>query len=191
MTQQICTWVYVEGCSTLYIQIDGQPAPFATCYMVGPKNKRTMIPTLKNNAASGYQGPVKIELLKGADLLQINIHFVSTSLSERNYINYVHPMVVSGMVRFKLFIATGQIASVHTVFTRISAAPEQAPPSIKRRTWSGMVNKRRPRISAAAPVRRLFEYFHKMIKIHCNNCNGVLSQQWEFIFINSDVLSSK
>ena len=50
-----------------------------------------------------------------------------------------------------------------------------------------MVNKRRPRISAAAPVRRLFEYFHKMIKIHCNRCNAILSQQWEFIFINSDV----
>ena len=28
-----------------------------------------MISTLKNNAASGYQGPVKIELLKGAGLL--------------------------------------------------------------------------------------------------------------------------
>ena len=50
-----------------------------------------------------------------------------------------------------------------------------------------MVNKRRPRISAAAPVRHLFEYFHKMIKIHCNRCNAVVSQQWEFIFINSDV----
>ena len=32
-------------------------------------NNRTMIPTLKNNAAAGYQGPVKIELLKGAGLL--------------------------------------------------------------------------------------------------------------------------
>ena len=42
-------------------------------YMVGQKNERTnnrtMIPTLENNAASGYQGPVKIELLKGAGLL--------------------------------------------------------------------------------------------------------------------------
>ena len=47
-----------------------------------------------------------------------------------------------------------------------------------------MVNKRRPLIGAAAPVRRLFEYFHKMIKIHCNRCNAVLS----LIFINSDVL---
>ena len=33
----------------------------------------------------------------------------------------------------------------------------------------------------------LFEYFHKMLKLHCNRCNAVLSQQWEFIFINSDV----
>ena len=50
-----------------------------------------------------------------------------------------------------------------------------------------MVNKRRPRISAAAPMRRLFKYFHKMIKIHCNRCNAILSQQWEFLFINSHV----
>ena len=28
-----------------------------------------MIPALKNNAAAGYQGPVKIELLKGVGLL--------------------------------------------------------------------------------------------------------------------------
>ena len=28
-----------------------------------------MLPNLKNNAATGYQGPVKIELLKGAGLL--------------------------------------------------------------------------------------------------------------------------
>ena len=50
-----------------------QPAPFATSYMVGREekrtNNRTMLPTLKNNAAAGYQGPVKIELLKDADLL--------------------------------------------------------------------------------------------------------------------------
>ena len=32
-------------------------------------NKRTMFPAIKNNAAAGYQGPVKIELLKGAGLL--------------------------------------------------------------------------------------------------------------------------
>ena len=28
-----------------------------------------MLPTLKNNAAAGYEGPLKIELLKGAGLL--------------------------------------------------------------------------------------------------------------------------
>ena len=48
-------------------------APFATSYIVGRENKRTnngtMFPALKNNAATGYQGPVKIELLKGAGLL--------------------------------------------------------------------------------------------------------------------------
>ena len=42
-------------------------------YMVGREDKRTnnrtMIPTLKNNAAASYQGPVKKELLEGAVLL--------------------------------------------------------------------------------------------------------------------------
>ena len=51
----------------------GQPAQFALSYMVGREDKRTnnrtMLPTLKNNAAAGYKGPVKIELLKGAGLL--------------------------------------------------------------------------------------------------------------------------
>ena len=42
--------------------------------MIGRENKRTnnrtMLPALKNNAAAGYKGPVKIELLKpDADLL--------------------------------------------------------------------------------------------------------------------------
>ena len=50
----------------------GQPAPFATSYMAGREDKRmnnrTMFPTLKNNAAAGYKGPVKIELLKRAGL---------------------------------------------------------------------------------------------------------------------------
>ena len=32
-------------------------------------NNRTMFLTLKNNATAGYQGPVKIELLKGAGLV--------------------------------------------------------------------------------------------------------------------------
>ena len=53
--------------------IVGRPAPFATSYMVHRKDKRTnnrtMLSTLKNNAAAGYQGPVKIKLLKGSGLL--------------------------------------------------------------------------------------------------------------------------
>ena len=32
-----------------------------------------MLPTLKNNAAAGYKGPAKIELLKGAGLLVIKV----------------------------------------------------------------------------------------------------------------------
>ena len=31
------------------------------------------------------------------------------------------------------------------------------------------------RKSATVPMRRLFEYFHKVIKIHCNRCNAVLA----------------
>ena len=54
---------------------------------------------------------------------------------------------------------------MNTVFTRLSAEHE--------------VEKL---ISAA-----VFQYFHKVMKIHRNQCNAVLSQQWEFIFINSDV----
>ena len=50
-----------------------RPTPFATSYMVGREDKRTnnrtKLPTLKHNAAAGYQCPVKIELLKGAGLL--------------------------------------------------------------------------------------------------------------------------
>ena len=50
-----------------------RPAPFATSDVVGRKDKRlsnrTMLPILKNNSAAGYQGPVKIELLKREGLL--------------------------------------------------------------------------------------------------------------------------
>ena len=49
-----------------------QPVPFGTSWMVGREgkrtNNRTMLPALKNNAATGYQDPLKIDLLKGADL---------------------------------------------------------------------------------------------------------------------------
>ena len=59
----------------------GALAPFVMPYMIGREDKRTnnrtMLPALKNNAAAGYQGPVKIELLKSAGLLghsfEINI----------------------------------------------------------------------------------------------------------------------
>ena len=53
----------------------GRPVPFAMSCMVGREDKRTnnrtMLPTLKNNAAAGYKGPVKIELLKGTGLLSL------------------------------------------------------------------------------------------------------------------------
>ena len=44
-----------------------------TFHMVGREGKR-MLPALKNNAATGYQGSVKIELLKGAVLLTETHH---------------------------------------------------------------------------------------------------------------------
>ena len=46
---------------------------FSRLRLVGQEHKRTnnrtMLPTLKTNAAAGYPGTVKIELLKGACLL--------------------------------------------------------------------------------------------------------------------------
>ena len=55
-------------------EIAGRPAPFATSYMIGRENKRTnnetILPAVKNNAVAGYNGPVKLELLKGAGLLK-------------------------------------------------------------------------------------------------------------------------
>ena len=61
----------------------GRPAPFAASYMVDREDKRTknrtMLPTLKNNAAAGYQGPLKIELLKGAGLLSFFMVLCSPS----------------------------------------------------------------------------------------------------------------
>ena len=48
-------------------------ASFVVSYMVGREDKRTnnrtMLTALKNNAAAGYQGPVKIQLLKGVRLV--------------------------------------------------------------------------------------------------------------------------
>lgn len=47
----------------------GRPAPFAASNMVCREDKRTnnrtILPTLKHNAAVSYQSPVKIEILKG------------------------------------------------------------------------------------------------------------------------------
>ena len=37
-----------------------------------------MFPTLKNNKAADYQGPVKIEVLKGAGLLRLNTLVIQT-----------------------------------------------------------------------------------------------------------------
>ena len=46
----------------------------------GQKNKQlNKLPTLKNNAAAGYKGPVNLELLKGADLLQTDKNSVLAS----------------------------------------------------------------------------------------------------------------
>ena len=63
-------------CLRLLCSVLERPAPFATSYIVNRENKTrnngTMFPALKDNAAAGYQGPVKIELLrllKGAGLL--------------------------------------------------------------------------------------------------------------------------
>ena len=56
--------------------LEGRPVLFATSYMVGREDKRTsnrtMFPALKNNAAAGSKGPVKLEVLKGAGVLILN-----------------------------------------------------------------------------------------------------------------------
>ena len=53
----------------------GQPVSFATSYMVCREEKRTnnstILLALKNNEPAGYQCPVEIVLLKGADLLKV------------------------------------------------------------------------------------------------------------------------
>ena len=47
-------------------------------------NDRTMLQTLKNNAAAGCKGPVKIELLKGAGLLMFHVtsEFTTIDMSD-------------------------------------------------------------------------------------------------------------
>ena len=49
-----------------------RPAPFTTSYIVCQEDKRannrTIFPALKNNAAAGYKGSVKKELLKAVQV---------------------------------------------------------------------------------------------------------------------------
>lgn len=58
-----------------FVTVLGRPAPFATSCMVGEENNRTnnrtMFNFLKRNAAAGYEGRVKVELLKGGGLLPL------------------------------------------------------------------------------------------------------------------------
>ena len=53
----------------------GRPAPFCNVlhgWSRGQKSEQqNNAPSPKNNAAGGYQGPVKIQLLKGAGLLKL------------------------------------------------------------------------------------------------------------------------
>ena len=56
-------------------KITGRPAPFAKSSIICPEDKRTnnttTLPTQKHNAAAGYQGSVKIEVLRDAGLLKL------------------------------------------------------------------------------------------------------------------------
>ena len=81
----------------------------ATFYMVNREDKRTnnriMLPALKNNAAIGYQGPVKIELLKGAGLLVFkltNKALVALESGQTCFPNFVstHPSPPTGATLF-------------------------------------------------------------------------------------------
>ena len=46
-------------------------------------NKRTISPALKSNAAAGYKDRVKIELLRGADLLK-EVPFLNSPRMKRH-----------------------------------------------------------------------------------------------------------
>ena len=56
-------------------KIKGRLTPFARYSVICQGDKRTnntaMLPNQKSNAAAGYQGPGKIQLLKGAGLLKL------------------------------------------------------------------------------------------------------------------------
>ena len=70
----------------------GGTTPFATSYMVGledkTKNKQNNAPNPKNNAAVGYQGPVKIELLKGAGLLKTFLFLKTLKSYQVSHVNF-------------------------------------------------------------------------------------------------------
>ena len=70
--------------------------------MVGRKNKRTnnrtMFPTLKNNAAAGYKGPVKIELLEGTGLPSLRTYMNFIMLSLAKYLVNFYSVLISNKI---------------------------------------------------------------------------------------------
>ena len=79
----------------------------------------------------------------------------------------------------------------YTVFTRLSAAPEQAPPPYKRRIQSKNNNKRRPRLSAARASAALIRGVSLVNKYVVINSNTDIQEQRAFIFIKNNVLKFK
>ena len=63
-------------------------------------NNRTMLPTLKTNAATGYQGPVKIELLKGAGLLV----FATVTMGEGEWLLFIRVSKIFNLCSTSFFI---------------------------------------------------------------------------------------
>ena len=63
------------------LEVMGRRAEHATCYKVGRKNNA---PNPKINAAAGYKGPVKIELLKGTGLLKVIFDFQTLKKGLKN-----------------------------------------------------------------------------------------------------------
>ena len=101
--------------------------------------------------------------------------FTTRSLKVKTFLKYAHPLKRYSVLKFEFPVILWDLYCY-----KISS---------EYRFYS---NKRRPRLSAEHGVEELisatvFQYFHKMTKIHRNQCNAVPSQQWEFIFINSDV----
>ena len=101
--------------------------------------------------------------------------FTTRILKVKTFLKYAHPLKRYSVLKFEFPVILWDLYCY-----KISS---------EYRFYS---NKRRPRLSAEHGVEKLisatvFQNFHKMTKIHRNQCNAVLSQQWEFIFINSDV----